>query len=116
MPVKYLDLDAIHKPNGKVKIAGSEYDVYPISVKALINLSLLGDDGAVDEENVQEGVENIGKALDVISEIFPDCPREILDTLTLEQINALIEFCNKVGADTVEKNSLAPRKTTKTKK
>jgi hypothetical protein len=107
--LKYLDLDAIHRPTGRIKILDKEYDVYPISVKALINLAMLN---TVDEENMSdaEAAENVEKAMNVLGEIFPACPRGELDKLSMPQINALIEFCNSLGDEAVEKNSEAPTK------
>jgi hypothetical protein len=90
--VKLLDLDAIYKPVGRFKIRGEKYDVYPMSVKGMINLSVLTD--------LEEGAD----AIDVMMEIFPDCPRDTLDSLTLDQLNALVDFANTLGEDEVEKN------------
>jgi hypothetical protein len=100
--VKLLDLDAIYKPVGRFKIRGEKYDVYPMSVKGMINLSVLTDleEGADD----QAQADSLVKAIDVMMEIFPDCPRDTLDSLTLDQLNALVDFANTLGEDEVEKN------------
>jgi len=107
--IKYLNLDSLHRPTGKVLIAGNEYEVYPVSVRALINLAVLT--APSEEMTDDEAAGNIEKALDVICEIFPACPREVLNGLSMPQINALIEFCNDQGEEAVEKNSTAPTKT-----
>jgi len=113
MPVamKYLDLDAIHRPEGRIRIGEVDYDVYPISVKALVNLAVLTE----ATENTEDGTYQISKAIDVIEEIFPACPRTTLESLSMKQINLLIEFCGSLGEEAVEKNSDAPTKTKKTK-
>jgi len=114
MVIKYLDLDAIHKPEGRVKIGNVEYDVYPMKIKTLINLSVLKTiDEAKDEESQTEAIRS---ALDVISEIFPACPRESLDDLSMNQLGTLVEFANNLGEETAEKNSEAPTRKGKPKK
>lgn len=100
--VKLLDLDAIHKPLGTFKIKGVKYDVFPMSIKGMVNLTVLTqlDEDATDEQQA----ESLWKAIDVMQEIFPTCPREVLDSLTLPQLNALIEFANSLGEEELEKN------------
>lgn len=100
--IKLLDLDSINRPVGRFQIKGVKYDVYPMSVKGMINLSVLTElaEGATDEVQADA----LGKAMDVMMEIFPGCPRDVLDSLTMPQLNALIEFANTLGEEEVEKN------------
>jgi hypothetical protein len=104
--LQFLDLDAVHKPLGRFKLGGEEYNVFPLSLRAVINLSQLPD--AFDEAD-GDGLAHLQSALDVLYELVPDCPREVFDRLTIPQINALMAWANGLGEETVEKNSRPPK-------
>jgi hypothetical protein len=109
MAIKFLDLDSVHKPNGRIKISGEEYDVYPMTVKNLINLTTLQNErDSLDEDDDAAGMDNMVRSLDVLATIFPDCPREVLDNLSMEQIQALVAWSSTLGEEDVEKNSETP--------
>jgi len=107
MPIKFLDLDAVNKPIGRFKIHGQEYDIYPLKIKGLINLSAMSE---VPADKQQSGA-YIGRALEILKELVPECPQAELEDLNVDQVNAMVEFVNGLGVETVEKNSTPPART-----
>lgn len=103
MPVEYLDLDAIDQPAGKLKLAGIEYDVYPLSVKSIFNLlrleKLRSDDITTDTYTMM---------LDSLQELLPACPRDVLGALKLPQLQTLMAWAQDVSQATLRKNSEPP--------
>lgn len=107
MSIKFLDLDAVNKPIGRFKINGAEYDVYPLKIKGLINLSAMPN---LPDTTTDSGA-YIGRALEILKELVPTCPQDDLENLNIDQVNAMVEFVNSLGTETVEKNSPSPRRT-----
>ena len=100
MAVHYLDLDALDRPVGKLKILDKEYDVYPLSVKSVFNLLHL-------EKIKAEEVD--GNAYDMmiqsLQELVPACPREAMEQLKLPQLQALMSWAQEISQATMQKNS-----------
>lgn len=109
MAVKYLDLDAVNIPKGRVKIKGDEYDVYSMSLQSMINLAVLQKE-AEEKGDDNDDAETLTHTIEIMQEIFPTCPRETLNSLTMEQLQALIDFSNSMNDEEVEKNSTAPKR------
>jgi len=105
MPVKFLDLDALNKPVGEVVVAEKIYSIYPLSIKALINLSTMSDQPTDDQGQLRVQLET---TLDILAEFIPDCPPETFRTLSLLQLNALLLFAREVAEEGIAKNSASP--------
>ncbi len=102
MPPAFLDLDAIKMPIGEFKLNKKKYTVYPLTVQQLINLTVL-EKQQVSQDNEAQ----LSNALDILQQMIPDCPREVLEGLTTIQLNRLISWAQALGQETVEKNSSA---------
>ena len=101
MAVKFLDLDTIHRPVGRLRLSGTDYDVYPMSVKSVINII------ALDEQYKSEvpGHAYIGAMMTVLEELVPHCPKAEIEKLTLFQLQELVTWARDLTDGTMEKNS-----------
>ena len=103
MAVDYLDLDAIDKPVGRLKIAGQEYDVHPLSVKAIFNLLHLE---RIKSEDING--DTYGMMIDSLQELLPECPKAVLENLKLPQLQTLMSWAQDVSQASLRKNSDPP--------
>jgi len=105
MPVRFLDLDELNKPVGEVSVGGKTYPIYPLSVQALINLSVLSEKNADSAEQMKAQMET---ALDILREFIPDCGPAVFQQLNLTQMQKLLAFARDVAEDGLAKNSESP--------
>jgi hypothetical protein len=110
MPLNFLDLDPINQPTGRVKIGGREYDVWPIKVGTVINLSAPGPDA---DGNGHFG-QRLEQSLAILQQLIPDVPADELRALTIQQLNTLMTWAQETAYRTVEKNSETPTETAPT--
>jgi hypothetical protein len=109
MPVQFLDLDPIGVPAGRVRIQGQEYEVWPIQVGTVINLTVETTAGSTNGHTTFG--DQLNQSVAILQQLIPTCPVSVLHTLTLEQLNTLMEWAREVAYSTVEKNSPAPIET-----
>lgn len=108
MSVKFLDLDAINVPIGTVKIAEKTYEIYPLTVKNIVNLSEV--EGTLDETSVGDQVR---MSIDILCEVVQGISRDEVEKLSITQLNELMNWLQSLGEEVAEKNSkpaLARRK------
>lgn len=94
--MKVLNLDELAIPQRGVKIQGKEYAITEMSVGGFI--------GAMQqarklEERIDAGEqisaeEQMTSMVDAIAVAMPSCPKEVLETLTFEQLGRLVRFVN----------------------
>ena len=96
MPTKYLDLDPIRQPIGEFKLGGKKYKVWPLKIRQLINMQAAPTTGIPAQDMVA--------LVDTLHETVPDCPRELLENLDMNQLNVLTAWVNTNGQDNAEKN------------
>lgn len=84
-----IDLDDIDSDIGvEVKINGNSYPVREPSLKATITMSKIGSLADNDDEEAQQ--EAYERMLDMASQMVPDCPKEDIETLSINKIAALM--------------------------
>ena len=87
MPV--LDLDTLAPPPVKtLTIEGVSYD----AVETTLEQYIARVKRSKDMDTSQDAVATLENSLTLISEIFPDVPREKLEKLTLLKLRAVIDF------------------------
>ena len=96
MPTKYLDLDTIRQPIGEFKLGGKKYKVWPLKIRQLINMQATPTTGIPANDIVA--------LVDTLQDTIPDCPRELLEALDMNQLNALTAWVNSGGQADAEKN------------
>ena len=96
MPTKYLDLDHVRQPIGEFRLSGKKYKVWPLKIRQLINMQATPTTGIPGSDLVA--------LVDTLADTIPDCPRELLETLDMNQLNALTAWVNSNGQDNAEKN------------
>jgi hypothetical protein len=100
LATKYLDLDAVDVPIGRIKINGTEYTIEQPSVKALINIISLENKDDVTTEDLDDMLQIIHQMSGI--EV------ETLQTMSMSKLQALMAFLNTIGDEAAEKNSDAP--------
>lgn len=101
---KMLDLDAI-APQGKVVVLlGKRYEMCQLTLRDFINLSREAEkitkavkDGTMSEVDVLEAY------LDQVKSILKGIEREVLDTLTGDQLAAIVAFARETAASEAPK-------------
>ena len=93
---RYLDLDTIRQPIGEFKLAGKKYKVWPLKIRQLINMQATPTTGIPGSD--------IAALVDTLQDTIPDCPRELLEALDMNQLNALTAWVNSNGQVDAEKN------------
>lgn len=106
MAQKFLDLDKVKKPLGAFTLNGETYEVLPIKIKNVINLTMLEDAILKDDEGSL--TQQMDTAMDLLTELIPGCPRETLESMSVDQFNALMEWVQSFGDQAIEKNSRRP--------
>lgn len=101
---RYLDLDAFATEPGKIKYKGETYEIQDISVELYAKAIKLQDkiDNATDDEDVLDGV------MELLGAMVPDMPQEIIKTMTIKQLTALLGFIIQDLQGELEKNAIAP--------
>lgn len=83
--MEVLDLDALVRPIGKVRLGGNDHDVRPISGRAyglLATFAKTGKDATIDEQLA------VGRK--IASDIVPTLSASEVESLTIDQILAII--------------------------
>ena len=101
---RYLDLDAFATEPGKIRYKGETYEIQDISVELYAKAIKLQDkiDNATDDEDVLDGV------MELLGAMVPDMPQEIIKTMTIKQLTALLGFIIQDLQGELEKNAIAP--------
>lgn len=105
--MKLLNIDQVAPTSTKViVIGGVEYAIQPISVGAFLKITKEA------EEYVAAGVMNpqkeIQMVIDLAAQCIPAAPREVLESLTLPQLQAIADYVQRDdvdGAEDVEGNA-----------
>lgn len=101
---RYLDLDAFATEPGKIRYKGETYEIQDISVELYAKAIKLQEkiDNATDDEDVLDGV------MELLGAMVPDMPQEIIKTMTIKQLTALLGFIIQDLQGELEKNAIAP--------
>ncbi len=101
---RYLDLDAFATEPGIIKYKGATYEIQDISVELYAKAIKLQDkiDNATDDEDVLDGV------MELLGAMVPDMPQEIIKTMTIKQLTALLGFIIQDLQGELGKNAIAP--------
>lgn len=105
--MKLLNIDKLSQKTQKsVQINGVKYEIAPISVGVFIKKTKEAEEyvksGQVDQMKELEMV------LDLLSECIPAAPRHVLESLGLDEMQAIADFIQKDdvdGAEDVEGNA-----------
>lgn len=93
--MKFLNLDDIVPVKRTIGLKGKEYEVAERSIGQMASAIRLSEAyEASTEENGGDPQLLINSMLEAAKQILPDCPEKILQTISIEQLNALIEFAN----------------------
>jgi hypothetical protein len=104
MALKFLDLDPVKQPVGRVRLHGVEHDVWPLKVGTVINLSL----PAAPEDNGSGLGSQLDQTIGIVQQLIPTVTRDALCELTLEQLNTLLAWARDATYGGAEKNSETP--------
>ena len=101
---RYLDLDAFATEPGKIRYKGETYEIQDISVELYAKAIKLQEkiDNATDDEDVLDGV------MELLGAMVPDMPQEIIKTMTIKQLTALLGFIIQDLQGELSKNGIAP--------
>lgn len=108
--MELLNLDELVKPTRKVVIRGKEYTIGEQTVGQMIEAITVSkeidkkDPGVIFEAMVRTA-----------TSILPDCPKEVLNSLSVRQLSALIEFASASDKQLVEGSEAEPESEGKTK-
>jgi hypothetical protein len=104
--MKLLNLDKISpKSNKTIIIAGVEYAVQPLSVGTFIKTTKEAEEYV--KKGVADPVYEVQMIVNLAAECIPAAPRIALESLTLEQLQAIATYVQKGdvdGAEDVEGN------------
>ena len=99
--MKLLNLDGIVEAKRTVTISGSDYVLNQRSVGQMI--SAIQAVKSLEESESLSEMDQMGvmfeSMLDAAKGILPECPEEVLRALSMNKLNALIEFANEVNQD-----------------
>lgn len=90
-----LNIDELSGPERRVTIRGVEYAVVDRSVGLMLDSiravkqQSKGNKGKVDEETFFTNM------LKTLRTILPECPEEVVRGLSLQQMMAILDFCNQ---------------------
>lgn len=104
MATRFLDLDPVRQPVGEVRIDGQTYQVWPITLGTVINLSA---PGPADDNGTSFG-QQMEQSMGVLRELIPDLAEATLRGLPLEAFNRLLAWARETAFGAVEKNSEPP--------
>jgi len=102
---KFLDLDTVRKPVGAFQLNGNSYEIWPLRIEQIINITALE---AEDNSTLPQD-QQFQRLVDGLREAIPTCPREELLTMDMMQFNALAAWIQTVQREgQAEKNSEPP--------
>ncbi len=92
-----LNLDDIVQATQAVSIKGVDYPVNKRTVgQMIVALKAVRELEENNEKSDMDKMEDMfNSMLSAAQEILPKCPVAVLRTLTMEQLNALVDFANK---------------------
>lgn len=88
MTNKILNLDDLAPAQKEVKLAGASYKVKEMTVEDFVKRQR----EARDVEAATDPAEQMRRAVDMVCESLPTVDRKLIDSLTLPQVTALINF------------------------
>lgn len=90
---KFIDLDTVRQPIGAFQLAGKTYDVWPLRIEQIINLT------AIEAQNTADMPqdEQFKRLVQGLKEAIPDCPEETLLAMDMNQFNALSTWIRDLG-------------------
>lgn len=87
---KMLNLDEVAAREERIVVLkGVEYPMKAVSVKDFIEMTKRGEEA--DEKNMSFA-ESVEWLIDMVSKVFPTIPKDVLDDLTMPQLNAILEL------------------------
>lgn len=99
--MEILNIDELTEEKKKVVIKGKEYEITEMSVQNFVETT---NAAKVIDENPNAGQgERIEQIKDMISRVIPSCPTEVLDQISLTQLNAIVLFIRGVMKDEIVK-------------
>lgn len=85
---KLLDLDSILPPKKEIKIAGKTYAVAEMTVGLFAKVkSFEGKD--IESMSM---VDQVGAYAELVAEVIPDVPREVINRLSIPQLQQVFSF------------------------
>lgn len=98
--MEILNIDSLATPaTKKVAIAGKEYEVVEMSVQQFIDYSKKSK--VLDDNPDAAEYEKVENMAEMITDMIPECPKEVLLGLQFNQINAIFAFCRGVLAEEI---------------
>lgn len=93
MSIELLNLDELVSENRVVTIRGNEYPLADQTVGQM--LMAMKESKKANAMNSADPEVVLSKMLGLCAELLPTCPESVLNSLNINQMNALIEFASK---------------------
>lgn len=100
MSAEILDLDSISPIQKKIAIGGKEYPIKAISIREFINITRETQEMAKKaEEGKLTAIDQMEANLKIVGRAIPDMPEEVLNTLNLDHLQAIINFVQNAAVE-----------------
>lgn len=90
--ITYLNVDDLAPIKKTMTLLGVTYQMHQVNVGEFINLIGTNDEVTQDEFEALSMAEKIKKLVKQIQTAFPDIPESALQSLTMEQLLAVVRF------------------------
>ena len=101
--MELLNLDEIVVVSRQVTLKGEKYNLATRSVGQMISsLQNAKQYEQMDADSEESIAKFFASMVDTAQQILPDCPKEVLETMDMNQLNRLIEFANASDQDVVD--------------
>lgn len=119
--VDTLDLDALVKPVGKIKLRGKTYVVLPVQGAAMTLIEQLVQEAKGSKGKPKDGTEYLERGRKIVAAVVPTLGEALIKELNPEQLTAIIgkatgqvDKVKKVVAASAGKDRGSPKTTAKT--
>lgn len=103
--MKILNLDEVAPIPRTVKVSGVDYPIVPLSMKDFLKMTRQGEEM---EKRVKAGEdlvisEVVSIQLESVQSAIPTMPPEVLNSLSYQQIEAIVQFVGQTSDEAAEK-------------
>lgn len=100
--MKLLNLDELSPVGRGVTIKGITYDVADQSVAGMIMAIQIAERTQTSSGSAEDTGAMFRDMMELVSQILVDCPKEVVASMSMKQMNALLEFASASDAEVVQ--------------
>lgn len=99
--MKILNVDALAEAKKNIIINGEKYAVNEMTVKDFIEVTKASNE--IDNNPNAQEWERIEQLQKLVMRLVPDCPSNVVESISLSQLNAIVLFIRGVSEEDIMK-------------